>query len=67
MAELHHKVETIAVDFQCPVCLTGRLRPIGNVHYTSPLQYPHKCNNPECTYKKTFLKTYPYIDYKEIK
>lgn len=67
MPELNHKVETIAVDFQCPECLTGRLRPTGRRYPMNPPKFPHKCNNPECTYIETFEITYPYIDYKEIK
>jgi hypothetical protein len=62
--EVRKKVDTIKVDFKCPKCNTGFLRPTGRVLTSYPPQYPHRCNNPECDYNETFSdKTYPHLDY----
>ena len=62
--EVRKKVDTIKVDYRCPKCGKGFLRPTGQVLYSNPLQYPHRCNNNDCDYGETFTdKSYPYIDY----
>jgi hypothetical protein len=59
------EVKPMRVDYKCPNCETGYLRPTGMCYSTSPPQYPHICNNG-CGYGGTFNKIYPYIDYKEV-
>ena len=61
--EVRKEAKTIHVDYECPKCKKGYLRPMGNVLTTNPLIYPHKCNNPKCSYREDFKHTYPYIDY----
>ena len=56
-------VKTFQVDFACPKCINGYLRPTGKTFLTAPLKYEHICNNANCSYTETFTKTYPYIDY----
>jgi hypothetical protein len=59
-----NEVKVVRVDFKCPKCGIGYLRPTGTCLTTNPPQYPHNCNNHNCNYGKTFAgKTYPYIDY----
>ena len=54
-------VKTIQVDYECPFCYDGKLRPTSKVLLSHPPKYPHKCT--KCDFKKTFNKTYPYIVY----
>ena len=62
--EERQKVKTIQVDYKCPRCPTGYLRPTGIVCDNNPPTYPHKCNNPDCDYSKIMKnKKYPYIEY----
>jgi hypothetical protein len=63
MPEKTTAVTTVRVDFKCPKCEEGFLRPNGRVLTSNPLQYPHICNNMNCDYNETFNKIYPYIDY----
>jgi hypothetical protein len=68
--EQRKEVKPIQVDFKCPVCFDGYLRPTGMVLTSNPPKYPHKCNGKscgaDCYYTETFSgKTYPYIDYVE--
>jgi len=61
------EVKTIQVDFKCPKCISGFLRPTGMVLSTYPPQYPHKCNNPNCDYHERFMEvSYPYTTYERI-
>ena len=60
--ETQQKVETVKIDFKCPKCNDGHLRPTGMALTTHPAQFPHKCT--DCEYGETFYKTYPYIDYR---
>jgi hypothetical protein len=68
--EVKNEVKTIRVDFLCPKCEKGFLRPTGNVLTTYPAQYPpqypHKCNNPDCDYVQTFGNVYPYVIHEPI-
>jgi len=64
MSETRKDVKQVQVDYLCPKCNIGHLRPTGTVFPTNPPQFAHKCNN--CDYMETFLKQYPYIDYVEI-
>lgn len=59
--EKRQEVRTLQVDYECPVCKSGMLRPNGQVFSSNPLQYGHVCN--VCDYTQTFTVTYPYIDY----
>jgi hypothetical protein len=65
--EVKNEVKTVRVDYLCPKCEKGFLRPTGQVLSSNPPQYPHKCNNPDCDYYETFMgKTYPYIIHENI-
>jgi hypothetical protein len=66
MAEEKKQVVNIRVDFKCPMCVNGYLRPMGTVFTTNPPMIPHKCNNPSCDYGETFNVAYPYMDKEEI-
>lgn len=61
--EVRKEAKTIHVDYQCPKCKKGYLRPMGNVLTTNPPIHPHKCNNPQCDFREDFKFTYPYVDY----
>jgi len=65
MSETRKEVKQVQVDYRCPKCNKGYLRPTETVFSTYPPQFPHKCNN--CDYMETFSKQYPHIDYEEIK
>jgi hypothetical protein len=59
------EVQTFQVDYRCPKCNNGYLRPSGTVLTSYPPQYPHKCNNPLCDYVETFRdKSYPFTMFK---
>jgi len=67
MPETRKNVRIVEVDFKCPNCTTGYLRPTGSVYTTNPPMIPHRCNNPLCNHGETFTnKSYPYIDYEPI-
>lgn len=53
--EVKNEVKTVRVDYLCPKCEKGFLRPTGQVQTAYPPQYPHKCNNPDCDYYETFM------------
>lgn len=58
-------VKTFQIDFKCPLCKEGYLRPTGIVLASYPAQYPHICNRESgCGYTQTFNKTYPHIEYR---
>ena len=64
MPQVSKKTNTMKVDFKCPKCEKGHLRPNGTSVMTYPPQHPHNCNNFECDYSEIFIDTiYPYIDY----
>lgn len=48
--ETRNKVETVQVDYKCPKCENGYLRPTGTCYPTNPPQFPHRCNNEKCDY-----------------
>ena len=62
--EERKEVKTIEVDFICPKCDYGKLRPTGIVLDTYPQMYQHKCT--ECDYTTKFSIQYPYLEYKTI-
>ena len=60
--EITKEVKVTQVDYKCPKCKRGRLRPTGSALLSRP-PYLHKCNNTVCDYEETFeSKIYPYID-----
>jgi hypothetical protein len=65
--EEKNEIKIFQVDFKCPKCKTGYLRPSNRVLTTNPPQYPHECSNPKCDYKETFNTTYPYHTQEIIK
>ena len=64
--ETRKEVKQVQVDYRCPKCKKGYLRPTGMALPCNPPEFPHKCNNSTCDYMDRFLKQYPYIDYEEI-
>jgi hypothetical protein len=56
-------VKTIQVDYKCPKCIKGYLRPIMMTYGSPDIQYPHRCNNHDCDYKIVLPVRYPYIEY----
>ena len=64
--EERNEVKIVKVDFKCPQCPDGHLRPTGTVLTSYPPQYPHMCDSVNCDYGQTFSLTYPYIDYVPI-
>ena len=65
--EERKEVKPINIDFKCPECEKGYLRPTGNVLNSYPPQYSHECNNDNCDYSETFIdKRYPYLIWEEI-
>lgn len=66
--ESRKQVVPIQVDYDCPKCAAGQMRPTGcgtTVGWST--YWPHECNNSECDYKETFEKQYPFVVYEEIK
>ena len=61
--ETKTEVKTYKIDFKCPNCSDGYLRPTGMVLMSYPARYPHNCTH--CDYKETFFKKYPTIEYGE--
>lgn len=65
--EVRKNVRPIQIDFKCPKCENGYLRPSGTVLTTYPPQVPHHCNNEDCDYRGTFMDiSYPYLIWEEI-
>ena len=61
------EVRVFQVDYRCPKCGEGYLRPTGIVCSLNPPVRPHKCNNPDCDYGEIITgNAYPYMDYKPI-
>jgi len=66
--ETRTEVKTFRIDYECPECKTGFLRHVGAVLTSNPPQYPHQCNNPECSYTETFsAKSYPHFITEDVK
>jgi transposase-like protein len=63
MPEEKNIVTMRKIDYKCPKCDKGFMRPTGTALMSNPAKYPHKCNNPDCDFQATFLRTYPFIDY----
>lgn len=59
--ESRTEVKVVEIDYNCPQCTVGKMRPTGIVLTSYPAQYPHKCN--ECGYNENFYKTYPFVEY----
>ena len=57
------EVKTYKIYAYCEKC-GGLMSPTGQVYTTSPLQFPHTCNN--CGLGETFLEAYPKIIYEEV-
>lgn len=64
--ETRDEVKTIQVDYKCPKCETGYLRPTGMVYDCSPPSYPHRCTETDCDYGTSFSIRYPKIEYERI-
>ena len=63
--EERQEVKTFEVDYKCPKCGIGYLRPTGIISDNIPLTYPHKCNN--CNYTELMKGyKYPYVIYEPI-
>jgi ribosomal protein L37AE/L43A len=59
--EKRQEVRTVQVDYECPSCKSGFLKPNGQGFLTNPMQYGHECK--VCGFTQTLSRTYPYIDY----
>jgi hypothetical protein len=65
--EEKRQVKTFEVDYKCPKCGIGYLRPTGIAVGGFPMQYPHSCNNPECDYHEIMKGyQYPYLVYEPL-
>ena len=65
--EIEKEVRVIRVDFVCPKCKEGRLRPKGSIFPTEPAIVPHSCNNVNCEHGENFIGvSYPFLKYEEI-
>jgi hypothetical protein len=63
--EEKREVRTFEVDYKCPKCDVGYLRPTGIVCDNNPPTYPHKCTN--CDYNKVIKDhKYPYLVYEPV-
>ena len=61
------EVRVFQIDYHCPKCGNGYMRPTGIVCSANPPVRPHKCNNPDCDYSETITgNAYPYIEYEPI-
>lgn len=61
--ETKTKVQTFEVDFKCPKCKDGFLRPTGTILTSNPPVIPHLCNLDGCNYGENFNRSYPRIEY----
>lgn len=64
MSEKRIELKPIQVDFKCPKCMIGYLRPTNVSYMSNPPQYPHQCT--DCIYSETFNIKYPYIEYEKL-
>ncbi len=64
--EERKEVKEILVDFRCPKCGVGFLRPTGTCLTSYPPIFPHKCNGESCDYETSFKQVYPRTEYEEI-
>jgi rubrerythrin len=64
VAEQTFEVKTLAVEWICDECGTGKMEPIGHVLLSDPPQYPHKC--PHCGHRAILAQTYPTIRYERV-
>jgi hypothetical protein len=61
------EVRVFQIDYKCPKCGIGYLRPTGIICSANPPMHPHKCSNPDCDYAETIVgNTYPYVGYESI-
>lgn len=58
--EEKNEIKIFQVDYKCPKCAKGYLRPTNEAMDGNSPQHPHECNNPKCKHKETFNVTYPY-------
>jgi DNA-directed RNA polymerase subunit RPC12/RpoP len=61
--EEYTNVKPIQVDYKCPKCGKGYLRPTNMTHGSPDVTYPHWCNNKDCDYKVILPQRYPYIEF----
>jgi hypothetical protein len=54
--EEEKEVKVFKIDFKCPKCENGYLRPTGNILTSYSPQIPHKCSH--CEYYETFSDMY---------
>lgn len=63
--ETKKEVKVKQVDYICPECENGSMRPTGHVLSMDPPLYQHECTN--CgNIIEIKGKTYPYVEYEEI-
>lgn len=56
------KTNTRHIDYRCPNCQNGWMRPTGTVLVSDPPKFPHKCI--QCGYEEIFDVKYPYTVHK---
>ncbi len=61
--EEYTNVKPVQVDYKCPKCHKGYLRPLIMTYGNPKVEYPHHCNNKDCDYKKILPVRYPYIKF----
>ncbi len=61
MAREQLPLRPIQVDYKCDQCGKGYMRSQGLANLTSPMSFPHKCN--ECGHKQTFYEKHPTMRY----
>lgn len=58
-------IENFELDYVCDTCGIGNMRPEGACWMSSPPQFPHRCNNPECKAEQVFSDVrYPTTAYR---
>ncbi len=61
--EVKFPVEAFLVRLYCDC--GAEMLPTGNVHLTSPPQYPHLCTGEGCDKTSFPRKRYPWVEHKE--
>ena len=58
------RLHLVKVDYECPQCEDGHMRPTGICLMSFPPKYVHKCDNVNCTYTEDIVDTiYPYTTF----
>lgn len=66
MPQTEVPAKLVVQDYVCDKCGVGKMRSTGSVLMSSPAQYIHACDNPECAHRANFKVRYPHITYTPI-